>query len=99
MDKLAFASELGASCGMALPSKPVTLTVEQLTELNRKLSTLRHDINNNLSLIVAATELIKHKPQVADRMMGTLAEQPAKITEALRKFSVEFEQAVGITRP
>lgn len=84
---------------MALPSKPVTLTVEQLTELSRKLSTLRHDINNNLSLIVAATELIKHKPQVADRMMGTLAEQPNKIMEALKKFSVEFEQALGITRP
>jgi len=84
---------------MALPSKPVTLTVEQLTELNRKLSTLRHDINNNLSLIVAATELMKHKPQVADRMMGTLAEQPNKIMEALKKFSTEFEQALGITRP
>ena len=83
---------------MALPSKPVTLTVEQLTELNRKLTTLRHDINNNLSLIVAATELIKHKPQVTERMMSTLAEQPNKITEALRKFSLEFEQALGITR-
>jgi len=97
-DKLAFASDLGTSCEMALPSKPVTLTVEQLTELNRKLTTLRHDINNNLSLIVAATELIKHKPQVTERMMSTLAEQPNKITEALRKFSLEFEQALGITR-
>jgi len=84
---------------MALPSEPVTLSVAQLEELNRKLSDMRHDINNHLSLIVAAVELIRHKPQMTDRMVATLSEQPARITEAVRKFSHEFEQAVHITRP
>lgn len=84
---------------MGLPSQPVTLTVEQLTELNRQLANMRHDINNNLSLIVAASELIRHKPQVAERMMQTLAEQPGKITTAINKFSSSFEQTFGITRP
>ena len=84
---------------MGLPSQPVTLTIEQLGELNRQLSNMRHDINNNLSLIVAAAELIRHKPQVAERMMATLAEQPAKITAAITKFSTSFEQTFGITRP
>ena len=84
---------------MALPIQPVTLTVEQLGELNRKLSTMRHDINNNLSLIMAAVELIRHKPQMIERMMATLAEQPPKITDALAKFSAEFERTFGITRP
>ena len=84
---------------MALPSKPVTLSVEQLSELSRKLSTLRHDINNNLSLIVAAMELIRHKPQMTERMMATLGEQPAKIGDAVSKFSSEFERTLGITRP
>ena len=84
---------------MGLPSQPVTLTAEQIGELNRKLSSLRHDINNHLSLIQAALELIRHKPQMAERMLVTLAEQPPKITEALMKFSAEFEQTFGITRP
>jgi hypothetical protein len=84
---------------MPLPSQPVTLSPEQLDELNHKLSGMRHDINNHLSLIVAAVELIRLKPQLADRMMVTLAEQPPKITESLTKFSVEFERAFGITRP
>ena len=39
---------------MGLPAHPVTLTVEQIEDLNRKLSTLRHDINGDLALIVAA---------------------------------------------
>ena len=84
---------------MGLPSQPVTLTIEELGELNRQLANMRHDINNNLSLIVAAAELMRHKPAVAERMMGTLAEQPGKITAAINKFSATFEQALGITRP
>jgi hypothetical protein len=83
---------------MALPSEPITLTVAQLDELNRKLSTMRHDINNHLSLMVAATELIRHKPQMLERMTATLTEQPGKIAESINKFSADFEKALGITR-
>jgi hypothetical protein len=83
---------------MALPTEPVTLNVEQIGELNQKLSTMRHDINNNLSLIMAAVELIRHKPEMVERMMTTVAEQPTKITEAMTRFSSEFERAFGITR-
>jgi hypothetical protein len=83
---------------MGLPSQPITLSVEQVDEFNRKLSNLRHDINNNLSLIIAALELIRHKPQVAERMMVTLSEQPAKITATIQNFTTEFERTLGITR-
>ena len=84
---------------MGLPSQPITLSVEQLDELNKKLSIMRHDINNHLSLIMAAVELLKHKPQMAERMMATLVEQPPRVTAALNKFSAEFERTLTITRP
>ena len=83
---------------MRMPSEPVNLSIEQVQDLNQKLSSLRHDINNHLSLIMAATELIRHKPQMAERMMDTLVEQPPKITAAISKFSFEFENTFGITR-
>jgi hypothetical protein len=83
---------------MVLPDKPVTLTPEQIADLNKQLSTMRHDINNNLSLIMAAVELARLKPEAVPRMINTLADQPAKVTETMRKFSVEFEQILGITR-
>jgi hypothetical protein len=83
---------------MGLPKEPVTLSVEQLTELERKLSAMRHDVNGSLSLIVAAVEMIRYKPQTAERMMATLAEQPSKISALLGKFSSEFDQALGITK-
>jgi len=84
---------------MGLPTQPVTLSAQELAELNQKLAHLRHDLNNNLSLIVAAVELIRHKPQIAEKMLVTLSEQPPKMSACLNKFSLEFEQALGITRP
>jgi hypothetical protein len=84
---------------MALPNQPVTLGIEQVEELNRKLSTMRHDINNTLSLIIAAVELMRVKPQMAERMMNTLMEQPAKIGVSMGEFTASFEQALRITRP
>ena len=83
---------------MGLPIHPVTLSVEQIADLSRKLSTMSHDINNTLSLIAATGELLLRKPQVAERMVATLLEQPPKLSAALSRFSAEFERAVGVTR-
>ncbi len=83
---------------MTLPTQPVTLTVEQIAELNRRLSNMRHDINNHLSLVLAASELIRTKPHMTERMTATLVEQPPKITAALQSFSAELEQSLGIQR-
>jgi hypothetical protein len=79
-----------------MPSEPVTLTPEQLSQLNSQLSTMRHDINNHISLIMAAVELIRHKPQMSERMIATIAEQPPRITESISKFSIEFAKALGL---
>ncbi|HUD45682.1 MAG TPA: hypothetical protein VMR33_02575 [Candidatus Baltobacteraceae bacterium] len=84
---------------MGVPTDPITLTPDQLTELNEKLGHMRHEINNQLSLIVAALELLRLKPEIRDRMLETLGQQPPKITAEVAKFSVEFERVCGITRP
>jgi hypothetical protein len=83
---------------MALPSQPVTLSVEQIAQLNKKLSALRHDVNNHLSLITASIELIRFKPELAEKMISSANEQPLKISNAINKFSDEFESLFGITR-
>ena len=83
---------------MPSPTQPVTLNAGQIEDLNRQLSTMRHDINNHLSLIMAALELIRRKPDAVERMSGTLADQPGKISDAMLKYSLNFENAFGITR-
>ena len=84
--------------GMELPGHAVTLSVEQVAELNKQLSNFRHDINNNLALIMAGLEVLQQKPHLAERMMATVREQPPKIVEALTKFASEFDKTLGIKR-
>jgi len=84
---------------MALPTKPVALSVEQISELNQKLSTLRHDMNNHLSLMAATVELIRRRPANTEHLWHTLSERPRKIAEAITQFSRDLEMALHITRP
>lgn len=83
---------------MGLPKTPIELTPDQIEELNKKLSTMRHNINNYLSLVVAATELMRYKPDMIDKMVITVGDQPNRIIEEVRLFSKEFETALSITR-
>lgn len=83
---------------MGLPNQSVTLSSQQIEELNQKLSRMRHDINNHLSLVVFAIEVLRSKPEMLERMTATLSDQPPKITGDMAKFSAEFEQVFGITR-
>jgi CHASE3 domain sensor protein len=83
---------------MGLPQQTVPLTPEQVADLHRRLSDLRHNVNNHLALMVAALELIRRKPEAAARMINNLNEQPQKILEEIKKFSDEFEKALKITQ-
>lgn len=81
-----------------MPSEPVTLSAEQLIALNKKLSEMRHDVNNQLSLVLGAAELIRCKPESTPRMLTTLGAAPQRIAEQIRHFSDYFEKTLGITR-
>ena len=83
---------------MALPDKPIALEPDQVAELNKKLSTMRHNVNNYLALIVAASELLKRKPELAPRMMENIMAQPDRIIAEIREFSDSFESILAIKR-
>jgi hypothetical protein len=83
---------------MAAPPQAITVTPEQLKELNAHLSHMRHEINNQLSLVVAALELLRFKPELRERMLTTMGQQPPKIMAEVTKFSAEFERIFGLKR-
>lgn len=82
---------------MGLPDQTVPLTPVEVAELSRKLSDLRHNVNNHLALMVAALELIRRKPEMLQRMVDNLTEQPQKILEEIKKFSDELEKTLRIS--
>lgn len=76
--------------------KPVILGVEEVAEFRRRLTKLRHDVNNNLTLIISAGELLRRRPELAERMATTITEQSGKIEEALRHFSSDTERLLPV---
>ena len=83
---------------MGLPRQTVPLSPEQVADLNRKVSDLRHNVNNHLALMVAALELIRRKPDMVARLVNNLTEQPQRILDEIKKVSHELERALKITR-
>ena len=83
---------------MGSPANSVTLSTEQIDDLVRKLSKVRHNINNNLAMVVAATELIKVNAEMVPRMSTTLMEQPPKISNELKQFTAEFNKILGLSQ-
>jgi uncharacterized coiled-coil DUF342 family protein len=84
---------------MLLPNEPVTLSVEQIAELNRNLADMRHDVNNRLSLMIAAIELLHRRPENYNQLVDSLAEQLPQITQIITRFSHELETALHVSRP
>jgi hypothetical protein len=82
---------------MPLPMEPVTLSVEQVSELNRKLCGMRHDVNNKLSLIAAYVELVRRRPGNSERFLNSLDEQPKIIAEMISQFSADLQAALRTT--
>ena len=82
---------------MGLPKETIPLSPEAVADLNQKLSDTRHSVNNHLTLITTALELIRRKPESIERMLESMADQPERIRSELAQFSDEFEKALQIT--
>lgn len=82
---------------MGLSDNQGEVSPEAVRELGSKLATMRHNINNNLALLVAALELLKRKPDMAPRLLESMSQQPDKIVEEMRQFSDAFESALGFS--
>jgi hypothetical protein len=81
---------------MALPTAPLTLSVQQIEDLSQHFSFFRHDVNNSAGLIGAAAELMRYSPDAAKRWSVTLIEQPPRIAGKTREFIGEAERVLTI---
>ncbi len=83
---------------MGLPTQPVSLSPADVAALNGQLSEMRHSINNHLTLMVTALELIRRKPDSAERLVANLIEVPARVRTDITQFSEQFERSLKISR-
>ena len=80
---------------MEPPNQPVAFTPDQMEKMIARISQVRHNVNNHLTLIIGAAELIRRKPDMIERMTATLIDQARKIEEELKQLSAEFKRDPG----
>jgi hypothetical protein len=73
----------------------VVLSGPQAAELKEQLAVMRHDVNNHISLIMAAVELITRKPEAAARLVSTLEGQPARVAASMKLFTAQLGTALN----
>jgi hypothetical protein len=83
--------------GMPAPKHPVTVPPERIEGLRVQLCETRHNVNNQVSLILAAAELIRQRPDQAARFVESLLTPPERIVQELKRLSDVLEQALEIT--
>ena len=83
---------------MSLPGKPVTLSARKISEIEKKLARLRHEVNNNLTLIVAAAEMLRRRPDPGERVWETLEQKPLVVADRVAEFTRHLEKALHLRR-
>lgn len=81
-----------------MPFEPVTLSGEQIAELKQKLSDLRHDVNNNVALMLSALEMIRRRPESTEKMLDSFGRQPQRINDTVTRFTKDLENVLRINR-
>jgi hypothetical protein len=76
----------------------VTLGAEQISLLNRLLTTMRHDVANCLAIIMGGGELIRMGTKEVGTWTGRVFEKQLKSSELLGAFRHDFEWMFGLTR-
>ncbi len=83
---------------MSSVEEPIHLDPEQVKTLEKLLADCRHNVNNNLAMIMSALELVQFKPEATEKMIGTAMSHSKKITVEFETFATQFEQVLRKAR-
>jgi hypothetical protein len=72
------------------------LTPAEIAEIHQRLSSFCHNVNNHLSLIMAATDLMRRKPEATERALEAMRVPPEEIARELRCFRSDLEKILGL---
>jgi len=81
-----------------IPTSSVTLSPEQLSLLDRRLTNLERDIHGHLQPLLELSRLARVSPDQLQTRAPELASHAPRISAEIQKFSGEFDAAFGIRR-
>ena len=77
-------------------SKPAhTVTPEELGQLQKKFSEIKHSINNALAVMMALSEMSQRRPDYAEKLATTVLTKAPQIVSSLQEFTQALNEKAG----
>ena len=76
-------------------SDPANITHEELAQLQRRFSELKHSINNALAVMMALSEMSQRRPDYAEKLASTVLSKAPQIVSSLQEFTQALSEKAG----
>ena len=70
---------------------------EELVELQKKFSEIKHSINNALAVMMALSEMSQRRPDYAEKLATNVLTKAPQIVSSLQEFTQALNEKAGIT--
>ena len=72
-----------------------TISQEELAELQKKFSEIKHSINNALAVMMALSEMSQRRPDYAEKLASTVLAKAPQIVTSLQEFTQALNEKAG----
>lgn len=73
-----------------------TITHEELVQLQKKFSEIKHSINNALAVMMALSEMSQRRPDYAEKLATTVLGKAPQIVSGLQEFTQLLNEKAGV---
>ena len=72
-----------------------TLSPEELAQLQKKFSEIKHSINNALAVMMALSEMSQRRPDYSEKLASTVLSKAPQIVSSLQEFTQALNEKAG----
>jgi hypothetical protein len=73
-----------------------TLSPEELAQLQKKFSEIKHSINNALAVMMALSEMSQRRPDYAEKLATAVLNKAPQIVSSLQEFTHILNEKAGV---
>jgi two-component sensor histidine kinase len=71
------------------------ITQDELAQLQRRFSEIKHSINNALAVMMALSEMSQRRPDYAEKLAATVLSKAPQIVSSLQEFTQALNEKAG----
>ena len=72
-----------------------TIPQEEIAQLQKKFSEIKHSINNALAVMMALSEMSQRRPDYAEKLASTVLAKAPQIVTSLQEFTQALNDKAG----